>query len=246
VVINAFHWPIWSIRSLTKDLRSFQYAHDSAHRFYLDMLDVWWFLYRHRASPYKHFLSSSPSYSTPFETHNYALDAKPCKGLKLAIRLTRVIDESRIVTLPPLPNLVRWMLPNLCLHHVKVLQASGGQTNEFSNYCSSRKVLPRISFTIVHLCSADLRSKQWSCRFAHPLCEGLIPDTKVERSLHRDRGSIGTDGPLAKGVVSFRTPCMCGPILGSPVSGRSDPMQTHLYASTNVLKRETRILLVVG
>ena len=95
--------------------------------------------------------SQFPSCSHSLRNHNYALNAKPCEGLELAIRLTGMIDESRIVTSPPLPNLVRWMLPNLHLHHVKVLQASGNQANKFSNCCSSRKVLQRISVTIVHL-----------------------------------------------------------------------------------------------
>jgi hypothetical protein len=85
------------------------------------MLAVPWFLYRHRVSPHKHFLSKCrqlfsgvvdsqfPSCSHCLRDHNYALNAKPCEGLELAIRLTGMIDEPRIVTLPPLPNLSLWL-----------------------------------------------------------------------------------------------------------------------------------------
>jgi hypothetical protein len=64
---------------------------------------------------------TSAPVGTPFETTITRSIPSQLNVLKLAVRLTGMVDESRVVTLSALPYLVRWMAVDLRLHHIDVL-----------------------------------------------------------------------------------------------------------------------------
>ena len=81
----------------------------------------------------------------PFRHDDDAFESHPQKCLELTIRRTGMVDESCVIPLSPLPDLVPWILSDLPTHHVHIFEVFGHHADKFADNTASIERLFRLN-----------------------------------------------------------------------------------------------------